>query len=451
MIGQQHITKTLKTSLKNNNHSHAYLLTGPRGVGKTSVARILAHEINSLPYTSEQPPIDIIEIDAASNRRIDEIRDIKEKAFVAPVQAKYKVYIIDEVHMLTKESFNALLKTLEEPPKHVIFILATTELYKLPETIISRCIHFPFKPIGKPDLIQHLKMIARSEKISIDDDALELIADHGRGSFRDSISLLDQVRSLGAKLTAHDVEHALGLAPQDLIAKLAGAVSSRDIKSLTNLFESLYEFGADPVIASKQLLQYIRAGLLANKPLLSASRSVDLMSKLLDTASSADPKKEIELALIGAIVSQPEYGSKPVQKPQNQRRQAAPATIKNSAPPSKQIPGKPDVSGLKTWEQTLDELKKTNNTLYAIARMAECHVDGGELVLEFEFAFHQKQMFQPKNLSAITDVVKTVSKGKHKLKINQPEGRANGKPAKSTSVKHKNISNIFGGSEVLES
>ncbi|MEK7153167.1 MAG: DNA polymerase III subunit gamma/tau, partial [Patescibacteria group bacterium] len=160
IVGQEHITTALDHALKKGTISHAYLFTGPRGVGKTSIARILAHEINGLPYNEDRPDLDIIEIDAASNRRIDEIRDLRDKVHIAPTSAKYKVYIIDEVHMLTKEAFNALLKTLEEPPAHVIFILATTEVYKLPETIISRTQRFAFKPVDMPKVIAHLRHIA---------------------------------------------------------------------------------------------------------------------------------------------------------------------------------------------------------------------------------------------------------------------------------------------------
>src|SRR6201996_9324428 len=155
VAGQAHITKTLKNALDKGAISHAYLFTGPRGVGKTSIARILAHEINGLPYTDDSMHLDIIEIDAASNRRIDEIRDLRDRVSIAPTTAKYKVYIIDEVHMLTKEAFNALLKTLEEPPEHVVFILATTEVHKLPETIISRTQRFTFKPVPLEQVSAH--------------------------------------------------------------------------------------------------------------------------------------------------------------------------------------------------------------------------------------------------------------------------------------------------------
>lgn len=160
IIGQDHITKTLGNALKSGKINHAYLFTGPRGTGKTSVARILAHQINDLPYTDESIHLDIIEIDAASNRRIDDIRELRDKVHSAPSSAKYKVYIIDEVHMLTNESFNALLKTLEEPPAHVIFILATTEVHKLPATITSRAQRHSFKLIPQDQVVEHLAKIA---------------------------------------------------------------------------------------------------------------------------------------------------------------------------------------------------------------------------------------------------------------------------------------------------
>ncbi|HEY5549657.1 MAG TPA: DNA polymerase III subunit gamma/tau, partial [Candidatus Saccharimonadales bacterium] len=210
-VGQEAITKTLGEAVKSGRISHAYLFAGPRGVGKTSIARILAHQVNQLPYARDNFHLDIIEIDAASNRRIDEIRDLREKVHITPTSAKYKVYIIDEVHMLTKEAFNALLKTLEEPPAHCIFILATTEAHKLPETIISRTQRFNFKPITKNAAKDRLQEIAKQEKIQIGSEAIELLAEFGEGSLRDIIGLLDQLSAIGHKITEKDIRDLIGI------------------------------------------------------------------------------------------------------------------------------------------------------------------------------------------------------------------------------------------------
>ena len=193
IVGQSHITDILKRAVEKDRIAHAYLLTGPRGVGKTSIARILAHEINQLPYTDESSHLDIIEIDAASNNSVEDIRDLREKVQIAPSLAKKKIYIIDEVHMLSKSAFNALLKTLEEPPEHVVFILATTDLEKLPATIVSRVQQFHFLPASESDIVANLKAIATKEKIKIDDTALQLIGQHSGGRFTDTVRLLDQL------------------------------------------------------------------------------------------------------------------------------------------------------------------------------------------------------------------------------------------------------------------
>src|SRR5512137_2557574 len=210
VVGQEHITVTLRNALRDGRMSHAYLFTGPRGTGKTSTARILAKAINCLaedPATrpcnvcrictaiNEGRELDLIEIDAASNRGIDEMRDLREKIAFRPNEARYKVYIIDEVHMLTKEAFNALLKTLEEPPPHAVFVLATTEPDRVPETVRSRCQRFDFRRIGTNDIVKHLNDLVQREGRRAEPEALAAIARRSTGSMRDSISLLDQLLS----------------------------------------------------------------------------------------------------------------------------------------------------------------------------------------------------------------------------------------------------------------
>ena len=267
ILGQDHVTGILKQALKKGKLSHAYLLTGPRGTGKTSIARILAHQINQLAYEDDKTHLDIIEIDAASNNGVDNIRDLREKAQVAPVSAKYKIYIVDEVHMLSKPAFNALLKTLEEPPGHIIFILATTDVDKLPSTILSRVQTYYLKPISKQVMADHLVHIAKQEGFKVESAAAELIADHAKGGFRDSISMLDQLSSLADKkqpLTVVHVRQSLGLVNESLINKLLEAHVTGNSSDILDLYGQLESQGADPLIITKQLLSVARNELAKN-------------------------------------------------------------------------------------------------------------------------------------------------------------------------------------------
>lgn len=300
VIGQKHITDILSRAIKQGRISHAYLFTGPRGVGKTSVARILAHEINGLEYDEEATNLDIIEIDAASNNGVEDVRDLREKVQIAPVSAKKKVYIIDEVHMLSKAAFNALLKTLEEPPEHVVFILATTNVEKLPATIISRTQRFSFRPIKIDDATKHLRYIAEQEKINITDEALQLIAKRSEGSFRDSISLLDQLSSLveteADEISAKLIEDMLGLTSNNTVDQLINAVEAHDLNKTIELLNTAFDEGASYNVLASQLVNSVSER-IAEKPQL-----LPLLDALIDIEKSSQPQLKL-LSVLGAAAA----------------------------------------------------------------------------------------------------------------------------------------------------
>ena len=258
VVGQEHITTTLKNAILNNRIAHAYLFAGPRGCGKTTTARILAKSLNCLNPKNGEPcnecemcqsfltsqTLDIIEIDGASNRRIEEIRTLRESVKYAPTKGNYKVYIIDEVHMLTTESFNALLKTLEEPPEHTIFIFATTDVHKVPLTIISRCQRFDFRRIEMAVIKNRLKEIANAEGIEIDDLALTLIAKKADGALRDAQSLFDQIISFsGQKVESDMLSQMLNLIDEEVYFKISDAILEKDFNSAFNITQKIYENG----------------------------------------------------------------------------------------------------------------------------------------------------------------------------------------------------------------
>lgn len=459
IIGQEHITKTLSNAIKAGKISHAYLLTGPKGVGKTSVARILAHVVNDLEYdaNSSNSYIDIIEIDAASNRRIDEIRDLREKVQIAPTSAKYKVYIIDEVHMLTREAFNALLKTLEEPPAHAIFILATTELHKLPETIISRTQHFNFKPISNDDLIKHLKAISKKEKIDIDDKALEVIANYGRGSFRDSISLLDQLSTSESKITAQAVQEAVGIAPTDIIESLVNAVSNQDHSELLEIIESIETQNLDPSIVANSLIDHLRQSIRKKENKLPKKTLLWLINELLSVQNSPNPNIRLEIILLEAIWSdQSTIPTKEV-KPTSNPKDTPKTEAKTSPEPSKaptttsKPPTIKDTDDL--WKSVIASLKGKHNTLYGVARMANAEISEQRVKLVFKHDFHKRRCSEPRNKTILQDTLSSLSGKTFEIEymtdssITDPKVEAS-KPKSSDTL--DTITNIFGGGEVLD-
>lgn len=277
MIGQEHIVKTLKNSVAGGMVAHAYLFCGSRGTGKTSIARLLAKAANCESQKNGEPcnkckncqtvssgrSLDIVEIDAASNTGVDNIRELTDSIKFNPTQLKYKVFIIDEAHMLSKGAFNALLKTLEEPPVHAIFMLATTEVEKIPETILSRVQRFDFKKASIVQIIDKLKLIAKSEKIKADDDVLRVIAQLAEGGFRDAESILTRMLSAGDKITLKDVEDVVGVASFDKVLKFINVISKKDSKEIIVNLNDLHNNGADMREFLKSTVRHLRNIMLA--------------------------------------------------------------------------------------------------------------------------------------------------------------------------------------------
>jgi len=272
VIGQDYIIRTLQNQIKMDKISHAYLFCGSRGTGKTSTAKIFAKAINCLNSRNGSPcgecetckaldgtNIDVLEIDAASNNGVDEIRDLREKVKYPPVVGKYKVYIIDEVHMLSPSAFNALLKTLEEPPKHVVFILATTEVHKLPATILSRCLRFDFKLVSVEELSTLLRKVLQVENIKFDEQSINAIARAGEGSVRDTLSIADRCVSFaGEELTYQKTLSVLGISEREILINIADKIFNKDVgEALVELDKVLAE-GKSPLIFSNNLITYFR-------------------------------------------------------------------------------------------------------------------------------------------------------------------------------------------------
>lgn len=274
IVGQAHVKKALTNAIELNKVAHAYLFTGPRGTGKTSTARILAKSLNCVEGPTIHPcgkcpscldiinstPIDVIEIDAASNRSVNDAQNILEKIQYAPVNGKYKIYIIDEVHMLTTQAFNALLKTLEEPPENVVFILATTEVHKVLDTIKSRCQRFDFKRITTEDIVNHLKSVAKQENINIEDDALLTIAKNAAGGMRDSLALLDQLSVLDTDhaITTEDINMLLGRLSFDVLNRLSQCIIHSQPNDAIEIFNDIYNSGNEPTQILLNLLNYFK-------------------------------------------------------------------------------------------------------------------------------------------------------------------------------------------------
>ena len=456
VLGQDHVTNILCRALEQGKIAHAYLLTGPRGVGKTSVARILAHEINQLPYDEEASHLDIIEIDAASNNGVDDIRALREKAQVAPVSAPKKIYIIDEVHMLSKPAFNALLKTLEEPPAHVVFILATTDADKLPATILSRVQQFFFRPIPADIMARQLMTIAEKEGFAIEADAARLIAERSRGGFRDGISMLDQLSALASAdkpLSASDVAQYLGLSATETLENLLELYQQHDAPEALNLLGELEKTGTDPIVLSHQLLSLLRARLHQRPELITLVKQLievdrhphpdlKLLTIFMDNREHpantspepspliADPKATAKppVAISKPPVETPESPAATSEAPapaaqpaenspktipkQEQTNDSADKTAADAAPAGSQpAPDSPPDSTATDidWDKIIALAKEQSFAIATLLQKCGWRRDGNTLTLYVGNAFNKKKLDDAKNRPLIATIVQQVA------------------------------------------
>ena len=424
VLGQDHVTSILRRALEQGKIAHAYLLTGPRGVGKTSVSRILAHEINHLPYDDDSSNLDIIEIDAASNNGVDDIRALREKAQVAPVSAPKKVYIIDEVHMLSKSAFNALLKTLEEPPEHVVFILATTDADRLPATILSRVQQFFFRPIPTEIMTRQLMNIAKKEGFAIEEDAARLIAERSRGGFRDGISALDQLSILATSdqpLTANMVTEYLGLSDATMLGNLLDSYPSDDNEKVLNIFQELENSGANSIIVSHQLLSIARNRLRKNPNLIGLVQqlievdrhphpdlkllTIFMNSNSQPTEKPVAPKKNIAQATTQKPAAKPTpiksaEPAKPTEKPIEKEEKPAEPAKKPAAKPKKT-----DAPLELNWEKVIERAKEKSLGLVSLLQKSQWSFDGEKLTIYAGSAFYKKKLDDAKNKPLISEII----------------------------------------------
>ena len=434
VAGQDHLVTILERATELNQIGHAYLFSGSRGTGKTSVARILAKTIllrgvkdpvlleQFTKAIEEGSFVDLVEIDAASNRRIDDVRDLIEKIGFSPAIAKAKVYIIDEVHMLTKEAFNALLKTLEEPPEYAFFILATTELHKVPETIQSRCQRFLFRKVKEEDVVRRLQYIADQEHIKADRDALRAIARHAGGSFRDGIALLDQLHSL-EKITVKDVEERIGSSSLTFLDDIVKALGAKDVKAITELVAEIEESNTPLDTIAGDLLAMLReqmhAAIEAKKDLNSYIRAADiLLSALKDMRSSPVPGLILEAALLSLCNLDEEEKKSEIATiaPRKEEKSAAapePVSKKETDEPKAGLVTAEELTVqnvLKHWDAVLKAVTPPSVRM-SLKDASVVGVVGQKIKLSFPSSFHKEKVAETKASRTVEEVLSNIFKG----------------------------------------
>ena len=461
VVGQDHVVTTLKNAIAADRVAHAYLFAGSRGTGKTTLARLLAKSVNCLnPDPARRPDnqcenckavnenrfLDLIEIDAASNTSVDDVRDLRDKINFSPSQGKYKIYIIDEVHMLSTAAFNALLKTLEEPPPHAIFVLATTEIHKIPATVLSRCQRHEFRRVPVDEIVANLKKIVKAENIQADDDALIQIARQSAGSMRDAQSLLDQLASTGDKITLALAQTVLGIATSQSVLSILTSIMEHDPAHGLETIHKALDAGADPRSLARQLVEYLRGLMLiqmgntnqveatadVKKQMQAHARSfptsdVLRMVKAFNSAATDlrggwQPSLSLELAL-AEILDAPNESTPTPAAPARPKSQPAPVSKAESQPPASalsgatngsaveaHVPEKPALNAgdvIKSWKQMSASLPKAQANLSALlnsVRMID--VQGKTLILGLASDVLVSKIDKPDQLEVIQKLVK---------------------------------------------
>ena len=484
VIGQAVIVQTLKNAIKNNRLAHAYLFSGPRGTGKTSTARILAKALNCEKGPTPDPcgkcancekirqghAVDVTEIDAASNRGIDEMRELRERVRYAPLEGRYKVFIIDEVHMLTAEAFNALLKTLEEPPVHTIFVLATTELQKVPLTIVSRCQRLDFCRLKLNEIKEHLLKIAKAEGFEIEEKALDLIGRSAEGAMRDAISLLDQLVSFsGHKIIYDDVVTLLGTADEELLFGFGGAIASGDTEKVLELVRKGMEEGRSMPQVTRDLVFHFR-NLLHLK--VGSGEALELTSDYLTRLESQAQKfsleriKEIirnlsraeldmkwhpharlvlEVALLELLGERKDEKIEVINVKEDQKIRAPEGDDQKIRESEDK-----DLAKIRSrWNDILENMRK--KSIYGFVSLHEGEPielsDKGKLVIGFRkgYSFHKERMEETKNKEALEESIREVLGQKIPVECVISDG---GSRAPSLSVKA--VADFFEGKVVSQ-
>jgi DNA polymerase-3 subunit gamma/tau len=449
VVGQTHVIESLRNAVAAERVGHAYLFAGPRGTGKTSVARLLAKALDCQHEDAAKRPddscehcqainagsfLDLIEIDAASNTSVEDVRELRDKINFSPNHGRYKVYIIDEVHMLSTAAFNALLKTLEEPPPHAIFVLATTEVHKIPATVLSRCQRHEFRRLPNAEIIAHLKKIASEEKITAEEDALALIARQATGSMRDAISLLDQLSSLGERVTLQWAQEVLGAATSQVVLDLVDAILAGNSAAGLDNIHSALDAGSDPRQLARQIVEYLRAVLLQRMgaeqgaemsaeerqhlarhaqdfPVPNILRTIRLFSQAANEAKAAwQSSLPLEMAFVDALEPSDESASQPPKSEPNEKKQsmqAAKSDKQKTAAPAKASPT-PSLENAQ-WAQIKEEVKALSPNTHALLNSSKTReLRGKQLFLGFASDLLKEKMAQDDHLELLQAALEKV-------------------------------------------